>query len=44
MMDKVIAILIAAAIAFVTIAISLRVQPLRHILMGAHAPHPNKAG
>jgi hypothetical protein len=45
--DKIIGILIAAAIAFITIAIAFRVRPLRHVLMGHHAmalaPHKGAA-
>lgn len=46
MQARLIAILIAMAIAFLTIAISVRVRPLKHLLFGTHlgAPHPNKAG
>ena len=41
---KLIAILIAVAIAFITVAISVRVRPLKHLMFGTHmgAPNPHK--
>jgi hypothetical protein len=46
MQAKLIAILIAVAIAFLTVAISVRIRPLKHLMFGGHmgAPHPNKGG
>jgi uncharacterized cupredoxin-like copper-binding protein len=36
MQAKLIAILIAMAIAFITVAISVRISPLRKLMFGAH--------
>jgi len=43
MMQKLIAALIAAAIALVAVAIAIRIRPLRHLVFDGYvaAPHPH---